>query len=88
MLPSPDSKLHFGDLFPMMNSVVNHFIPTRKSPLDTWLKPADSSPGKSLFLRGWLTEDETRDLMAQCAEDDITLAGIMLAAALIATARY
>jgi len=99
LLPSPDSMFHFGDFLPMMNSVVNHFIPTRKSPLDTWLRPVSDTfvssektqntcpSTRSHFLRGWLTEDQTRDLLAQCEEDDISLHGVMMAASLAATAR-
>ena len=87
LLPSPDSSFHLGDLMPMMNSVVNHFIPTRKSLLDSWILPESSPPYRSRFLRGWLTEEETRDVLGQCCEDDISLHGVMLAASLLATAR-
>ena len=31
---------------------------------------------RSHFLRGWLSEEETRELLAQCCEDDISLQGI------------
>ena len=30
---------------------------------------------RSQFLRGWLSEEETRELLAQCCEDDISLHG-------------
>ena len=90
---------HLGDLVPMMNSVVNHFIPTRKSPLETWIRPVTDTfvesertvktcpATRSHFLRGWLSEDETRELLAQCEEDDISLHGVLLAACLAATSR-
>jgi len=99
LLPSPDSMFHLGDLVPMMNSVVNHFIPTRKSPLETWIRPVTDTfvesertvktcpATRSHFLRGWLSEDETRELLAQCEEDDISLHGVLLAACLAATSR-
>ena len=99
LLPSPDSMFHLGDLVPMMSSVVNHFIPSRKSPLDQWIRPVTDTfvesertvktcpATRSHFLRGWLSEDETRELLAQCEEDDITLHGVLLAACLAATSR-
>ena len=31
---------------------------------------------RSQFLRGWLSEEETRELLAQCCEDDISLHGL------------
>ena len=42
---------------------------------------------RSRFLRGWLSEEETREILAQCCEDDISLQGLVLAACLAATAR-
>ena len=59
--------------------------------------------GRSLFLRGWLTEAETAEVflsferlfsfdtshqvLALCEEDDVTLHGLVLAAGLTAVAR-
>ena len=43
---------------------------------------------RSEFLRGWLSEAETRDLVALCEEEDVSLHGLILAAGLTAMARY
>ena len=72
---------------PMVNSVKNHLFPGRKSPLDLQLLEGDTASARSYFLRGWLTEDETRELVAHCQEDEISLHGVILAAGLLAMAR-
>ena len=43
---------------------------------------------RSEFLRGWLSEAETRDLVALCEEEDVSLHGLILSAGLTAMARY
>ena len=93
LLPSPDSSFHLGDLFPMVKAVGNHFIPTRRSPFENHLKTIDSEnekkipPTRTQFLRGWLTQAETSELLALCEEDDVSLHGVILAAGLTAMAR-
>jgi hypothetical protein len=42
---------------------------------------------RSQFLRGWLSEAETRDLEALCEEEDVSLHGLILAAGLTAMDR-
>ena len=95
----------------MLSSVVSQVsqllpAPARPSPLAPLLRaaPDDSGPhSRSHFLRGWLSEEETRELLAQCCEDDIslqglhfsvllsviliTISGLVLAGCLAATAR-
>jgi len=93
LLPSPDSSFHLGDLFPMVKAVGNHFIPTRRSPFENHLKTIESENEKKIpitktqFLRGWLTQAETNELLALCEEDDVSLHGVILAAGLTAMAR-
>ena len=68
----------------MLSSVVSQVsqllpAPARPSPLAPLLRaaPDDSGPhSRSHFLRGWLSEEETRELLAQCCEDDISLQGL------------
>ena len=79
----------------MVTSVKNHLFPWRKSPLDlqlrevtdTFVESERLARPRSHFLRGWLTEDETRELVARCQEDEISLHGVVLAAGLLAMAR-
>ena len=46
-----------------------------------------SNEPRSKYLRGWLTEAETREVVGRCEEDEVTLHGLVLAAALTAMAR-
>lgn len=90
LLPSPDGAFHIGDLFAMGKAVGNHFLATRKSPYEDRLSNHHNTYRKDLksqFIRGWLTELETTELLALCEEDDVSLHGVLLAAALTATAR-
>jgi len=93
LIPSPDSSFQFGDLFPMVKAVGSHFVPVRRSPLEPELRApplelrGEEEIGRSLFLRGWLTEAETAEVLALCEEDDVTLHGLVLAAGLTAVAR-
>ena len=43
LLPSPDATFHFGDIFPMVKAVGNHFLPTRRSPYEDRLSNHDIS---------------------------------------------
>ena len=52
-----------------------------------FIDPCSNEP-RSQFLRGWLSESETRDLVALCEEEDVSLHGLVLAAGLTAMARY
>ena len=71
----------------------SHFVPVRRSPLEPELRApplelrGEEEIGRSLFLRGWLTEAETAEVLALCEEDDVTLHGLVLAAGLTAVAR-
>jgi len=91
LLPSPDSAFQLGDFFPMVKAVGSHFVATRRSPLGSVVVKANEEEeeqgGRSLFLRGWLTEAETAEVLALCEEDDVTLHGLVLAAGLTAVAR-
>ena len=95
LLPPPETGFHLGDLVPMVTSVKNHLFPWRKSPLDLQLREVTDTAveserqavARSHFLRGWLTEDETRELVARCQEDEISLHGVILAAGLLAMSR-
>ena len=87
LLPPPATVFHLTDLLPMVNSVKNQLFPGRKSPLDPELRAEPESPGRSQFLRGWLTEEETREVVARCQQDEISLHGVVLAAGLQAVAR-
>jgi len=90
LLPSPDSAFQLGDFFPMVKAVGSHFVATRRSPLESLVKgneEKEEQGGRSLFLRGWLTEAETAEVLALCEEDDVTLHGLVLAAGLTAVAR-
>ena len=87
LLPQPATVFHLTDLVPMVNSVKNQLFPWRKSPLDPELREVPESPGRSQFLRGWLTEEETREVLARCQQDEISLHGVILAAGLQAMAR-
>jgi len=90
ILPPPDSIFHFGDLVPMVKAVGNHWLHLRKSPCEPLLVEPLSDNGnvaRSQFLRGWLSEAETRELVGQCGIEDVSLHGIMLAAATTAMAR-
>ena len=78
---------HLTDLLPMARSVKKQLFPGRKSPLDPELREVPESPGRSQFLRGWLTEEETREVVARCQQDEISLHGVILAAGLQAMAR-
>lgn len=90
LLPPPDSLFQFGDLVPLVKAVGSHFIPLRRSPFEDLLVTREDANGnepRSQFLRGWLSEAETRDLVALCEEEDVSLHGIVLAAGLTAMAR-
>lgn len=93
LLPSPDSAFQLGDLFPMVKAVGSHFVASRRSPLEPLLrggaeeKDGQEEKGRSLFLRGWLTEAETSEVLALCEEDDVSLHGLVMAAGLTAVAR-
>ena len=76
----------------LLQAVGSHFVPVRRSPLEAELRapPLElrgEEVGRSLFLRGWLTEAETAEVLALCEEDDVTLHGLVLAAGLTAVAR-
>ena len=86
-MPPPATVFHLTDLLPMVNSVKNQLFPWRKSPLASELREEPESPGRSQFLRGWLTEEETREVVARCQQDEISLHGVILAAGLQAMAR-
>ncbi len=45
------------------------------------------SSSRTEILRGWLDEEQTAELLAMMEEDDATLMGVTLAAALVATSR-
>lgn len=86
-MPPPATVFHLTDLLPMVSSVKKQLFPWRKSPLDPELREEPESPGRSQFLRGWLTEEETREVLARCQQDEISLHGVVLAAGLQAVAR-
>ena len=87
LLPPPATVFHLTDLLPMVSSVKKQLFPGRRSPLDPELREVPESPGRSQFLRGWLTEEETREVLARCQQDEISLHGVILAAGLQALAR-
>ena len=64
------------------------YIYSRKSPLE-FLGGVESPPerGHAHVLRGWLSEAETRELLAIMDEDDVSLHGVILAATLTSLSR-
>ncbi|XP_023337320.1 uncharacterized protein LOC111708242 isoform X2 [Eurytemora carolleeae] len=90
ILPSSDSVFHFTDLVPLVKAVGGHFMNLKRSACDNLLVDSASANGnepRSKYLRGWLTEAETREVVGRCEEDEVTLHGLVLAAALTAMAR-
>merc|ERR1711971_1176247 len=97
LLPQCEPGWGLGSLGPVLSSMVSqvsHLLPSsRPGPLAPLLRAPSPAPGdqdhrsRSHFLRGWLSEEETRELLAQCCEDDISLQGLVLAVCLAATAR-
>ena len=57
-------------------AVGSHFVTTRRSPLESVLKTngeEEEQGGRSLFLRGWLTEAETAEvaiIFSPCVGDN------------------
>ncbi len=70
-------------------------MPARKSPFDDLPRDATAAESKegeqrrrrTEVLRGWLTTEQTSEMVAMMEEDDVSLHGAVLAAALTATAR-
>lgn len=92
LLPSQDSVFQLGDIFPMVKAFGNHLVPTsRKSPLDGLLSTQavgkEGEVARTQYLRGWLTQAQTTELLGLCEEDDVSLCGLLLAAGLTAMAR-
>ena len=56
-----------------LNSLKEYIYP-RKSPLESLKQTADGC-GQTEILRGWLSEDETQELLAIMEEDDSSLHG-------------
>ena len=76
----PGCEPGWGSMLSSVVSQVSQLLPapSRPSPLAPLLRPAPDNQGqhsRSHFLRGWLSEEETRELLAQCCEDDISLQG-------------
>jgi hypothetical protein len=61
----------------------------RRSPLEFFAPEVGvaAAEGHAQLLRGWLTEAETRELLAIMDEDDVSLHGIILTAALVSLSR-
>ena len=75
-----------------LNSIRDYILP-RKSPLEflggaaNSLLNSENSLGNSNVLRGWLSETQTREIEAIREEHDVSLHGVILAAALTSLTR-
>ncbi len=67
LLPQNESGMHIGDLFQMAKMATYSYVMPRRSPLED-LRPkksaGDESEDKTEMLRGWLTEEQTTELLA------------------------
>lgn len=79
-----NSKL--STLFSVAKSVGEYVMP-RKSPLSLGGSAVEQGSAKTQVLRGWLTDTQTRELLATMDEDDCHLQGVITAAALCALDR-
>eukprot|EP00095_Tigriopus_kingsejongensis_P004248 maker-scaffold711_size108467-snap-gene-0.30 protein:Tk04248 transcript:maker-scaffold711_size108467-snap-gene-0.30-mRNA-1 annotation:"malonyl -acyl carrier protein transacylase" len=86
LMPSSDYTFHLSDLMTMGKWMGSYVMP-RKSPFEALTSRPTSPPFRTEVLRGWLSQEQTSELLALMEEDDVSLHGVILAAGLVATSR-
>ena len=86
LLPPGESSIQISDTLPMFK-VIGSFMMPKKTAFEEHGELSFNLQGRTEMIRGRLDEEETSELNAMMEEDDASMHGVMLAAALVAVSR-